>query len=143
MRTALLAWSTVAAFSCATLIFSPGTAMADDELAKLAGKWTVESFEFNAQPVTEMIGAVREFKGDSYTLTPNSGQTFSGTFKVDASQTPKQIDLMLPDRTLRGIYEIDGATLKMAYALEGDARPTAFESKADSGIVLVVHKKSE
>jgi uncharacterized protein (TIGR03067 family) len=137
MRTALLV-----AFTVAASIFAE-TALADDELARLAGKWTVESFEFNGQPVAEMIAAVREFKADQYTLTPKSGQTFSGTLKIDAAQTPKQIDLMLADRTLRGIYEIDGTTLKLAYALEGDARPTAFESKADSGVVLVVHKKSE
>ncbi len=137
MRTALLI-----AFSLAALNFAE-TALADDELTKLSGKWTVESFEFNGQPVAEMIAAVREFKGDQYTLTPKSGQTFSGTLKIDATQTPKQIDLMLGDRTLRGIYEIDGTSLKLAYALEGDARPTAFESKADSGVVLVVHKKSD
>jgi uncharacterized protein (TIGR03067 family) len=90
-----------------------------------------------------MLAAVREFKADQYSLTPKSGQTFSGTFKIHAAQTPKQIDLMLPDRTLRGIFEIDGTTLRLAYALEGDARPTTFESKPDSGIVLVMHKKSE
>lgn len=137
MRTALLV-----AFSIASALVAE-TALADDELTKLAGKWTVESFEFNGQPVAEMLAAVREFKADQYSLTPKSGQTFSGTFKIDAAQTPKQIDLMLPDRTLRGIYELDGATLKLAYALEGDARPTAFESKPDSGVVLVVHKKTE
>jgi len=137
MRTALLV-----AFSVAASIFA-NAAQADEELTKLTGKWTVESFEFNGQAVTEMIAAVREFKGDQYTLTPKSGQTFSGTARIDATQTPKQIDLMLADRTLRGIYEVDGTTLKLAYALEGDARPTAFESKADSGVVLVVHKKSE
>lgn len=137
MRTALLV-----AFSIAASIFG-NVAVADDELARLAGKWTIESFEFNGRPVVEMVAAVREFKGDQYSLTPKSGQTFSGTLKIDAGQSPKQIDLMLADRTLRGIYEIDDTTLKLAYALEGDARPTAFESKADSGIVLVVHKKSE
>lgn len=136
MRTALLV-----AFSLTTSIFA-GAALADDELVKFAGKWTVESFEFNGMPVAEMLGAIREFNGDQYSLTPKSGQTYSGTVKIDATQTPKQVDLMLADRTLRGIYEIEGATLKLAYALEGDARPTAFESKADSGVVLVVHKKS-
>jgi uncharacterized protein (TIGR03067 family) len=139
MRTALLFTLSIAFAFLVSVEF----ATADDELAKLGGKWTVESFEFNGQPVDEMLAAVREFKADQYSLTPKNGQTFSGTFKIDAAQTPKQIDLMLPDRTLRGIFEIDGTTLRLAYALEGDARPTTFESKPDSGIVLVMHKKSE
>jgi uncharacterized protein (TIGR03067 family) len=142
MKTALLV-----AFSVGSLLlgetFFAAAALADDELTKLSGKWTVESFQFNGQPVAEMLAAVREFNGDQYTLTPKSGQTFSGTVKIDAAQMPKQIDLMLADRMLRGIYEIEGTTLKLAYTLEGDARPSAFESTANSGVVLVVHKKSE
>jgi uncharacterized protein (TIGR03067 family) len=90
-----------------------------------------------------MAGATREFAGDKYTLTPTSGAIYTGTFKLDAAQTPKHIDLVLPDRTLKGIYETDGQTLKIAYALSGDARPTEFASKADSGVVLVVHKKTQ
>jgi uncharacterized protein (TIGR03067 family) len=127
--------------ACSILLQSFPAAAADAELDKLQGKWAVESFEYNGGPVAEMLGAIREFAGDKYTLTPKSGDTFTGTFKIDAAQTPKQIDLMLPDRTLKGIYEGDGATLKIAYTLEGDARPTEFASKADSGVVLVVHKK--
>jgi uncharacterized protein (TIGR03067 family) len=127
--------------ACSLLLQSLPAAAADAELDKLQGKWTVESFEYNGGPVAEMLGAIREFAGDKYTLTPKSGDTFTGTFKIDAAQTPKQIDLMLPDRTLKGIYEADGATLKIAYTLEGDARPTEFASKTDSGVVLVVHKK--
>jgi uncharacterized protein (TIGR03067 family) len=124
------------------LLQSAQATAADAELDKLQGKWTVESFEYNGTAVAEMLGAVREFAGDKYTLTPKSGDTFNGTVKLDAAPTPKQIDLVLPDRTLKGIYEVDGATLKIAYTLEGDARPSEFASKPDSGVVLVVHKKA-
>jgi uncharacterized protein (TIGR03067 family) len=127
--------------ACSILLQSLPAAAADAELDKLQGKWMVESFEYNGGPVAEMLGAIREFAGDKYTLTPKSGDTFTGTLKIDAAQTPKQIDLMLADRTLKGIYEVDGTTLKLAYTLEGDARPTEFTSKPDSGVVLVVHKK--
>jgi uncharacterized protein (TIGR03067 family) len=128
--------------ACGVLLECAPAAVADDELDKLQGKWTVESFEFNGMPVEQMLGAVREFAGDKYTLAPQSGDSYSGTFKLDASQSPKQIDLVLPDRTLKGIYELDGATLKIAYALAGDARPTELASKPDSGVVLAVHKKA-
>ncbi len=127
---------------CGILLESAPATAADAELDKLQGKWTVESFEFNGMPVDQMLGAAREFAGDKYTLAPKSGESYSGTFKLDASQSPKQIDLVLPDRTLKGIYEIDGPTLKIAYALAGDARPTELASKPDSGVVLAVHKKA-
>jgi uncharacterized protein (TIGR03067 family) len=132
----------LAALAMSGLLSAPFLACgADAEVDKLQGKWTVESFEYNGGPVAEMLGALREFSGDKYTLSPKTGETFSGTFKIDAAQTPKQIDLMLPDRTLKGIYEISGETLKIAYSLDGEARPTEFQSKPNSGLVLAVHKK--
>ena len=128
----------------AVVIWHPaGARAADADAEKLQGKWTVESFEFNGAPVEAMKNAVREFKGDNYSLTPTSGDVFNGTVTLDSSKTPKQIDLKLNDRTLKGIYEIDGDTLKIAYALEGDERPTELASKPDSGIVLVVHKRTK
>ncbi len=124
------------------ILIECAVAAANDELDKLQGKWSIESFEYNATPVAEMLGAVREFSGEKYTLTPKSGESYSGTVKLDVSQSPKQIDLILPDRSLKGIFEIEGTTLRIAYALAGDARPTELASKPDSGVVLAVHKKS-
>jgi uncharacterized protein (TIGR03067 family) len=128
--------------ACGMLLETTHAAAADAELDKLQGKWTVESFEYNGTPVEQMLGAVREIAGDKYMLSPKSGDSYSGTVKLDATQSPKQIDLILSDRTLKGIYEIDGTTLNIAYALAGDARPTELVSKPDSGVVLAVHKKT-
>lgn len=36
---------------------------------------------------------------------------------------------------------MEGETLTIAFAMPGKDRPTAFESKAGGGVVLVVHKK--
>lgn len=110
---------------------------------ELQGKWIVQSFEFNGAPVETMLQAVREFQGDKYTLTSASGETFSGTIKLDESQTPRHIDLVMPDRTLKGIYSIEGDALKIAYTLEGDARPTELASKPGSGVALAIHKRAK
>jgi uncharacterized protein (TIGR03067 family) len=115
----------------------------DADQEKLQGKWTVESCAFNGMPVDALKDAVREIKDVKYTLTSLSGDVFNGTIKLDASKQPKQIDLELNDRTLKGIYEIDGDTLKIGYALEGDERPTELISKPDSGVVLVVHRRAK
>jgi uncharacterized protein (TIGR03067 family) len=128
--------------ACALVVLRPIDARAADaDQEKLQGKWKVESFEYNGMPVEALKDAVREFTLDKYSLTPTSGEVFSGTVKLDSSKKPKEIDLELNDRTLKGIYEIDGEVLKISYRLEGDQRPTEFASKPDSGVVLVVHKR--
>jgi uncharacterized protein (TIGR03067 family) len=118
-----------------------GTTDADQE--KLQGKWKVESFEFNGKPVEALKNAIREFKDGKYTLTPASGEVFNGTVKVDSTKKPKEIDLVINERTLKGIYELDGDTLKISYVLEGDERPKELASKPDSRTVLVVHKREK
>jgi uncharacterized protein (TIGR03067 family) len=60
-----------------------------------------------------------------------------GTFKINATKTPKEIDLIVPEggkqKIVAAIYQLDGDTLKMAYStlrgMEGDRRPTSFDSK--------------
>jgi uncharacterized protein (TIGR03067 family) len=133
--------SLTAPWACAALLLPALDARADDAASPLAGKWKVESFDYNGAPVDAMKDAVREFTDGQYSLTPVSGEKYSGQVKLDDAQSPKQIDLELSDRTLKGIYEIDGDTLKLSYRLAGDERPTEFASKPDSGVVLVIHKR--
>lgn len=128
--------------ACLLFVPPPVDAQADaTDQEKLQGKWTVESFQYNGMPVDALKDAVREFNGDKYSLKLTSGEEFSGTTKIDAAAKPKQIDLQLSDRTLKGIYEIDGDTLKISYVLDGDQRPTELASKPDSGVVLAIHKR--
>ena len=85
---------------------------------------------------------IREFTDDKYTLTPKEGEAISGTLKaIDSSQKPKHIDLDVNNQTLKGIYELEGDTLKLCYNLISRERPTEFASKPDSGLVLVIHKR--
>ena len=118
-------------------------AQGDDDQAKLQGKWTVETFEYNGNPVELMKDAVREFKDSKYTLAPIMREAIEGTLKLDETKKPKEIDLAINGRTLKGIYELDGDTLKMSYNLGDAERPTEFVSKPDSGLVLVVHKRAK
>jgi uncharacterized protein (TIGR03067 family) len=116
---------------------------ADADLQPLQGKWVVESFDYNGNPVEVMKGAVREFKEEKYTLAPKVGDAINGVVKLDSTKTPKEIDLEINGRTLKGIYVLDSDTLRMSYTLNGDERPAEFESKPDSGVVLVVHKRAK
>jgi uncharacterized protein (TIGR03067 family) len=64
-------------------------------------------------------------------------------FKIDASTSPKSIDVTSnygedKGKTARGIYELEGTTLSICACYKGD-RPKKIVS--DSGIMLMVLKR--
>jgi uncharacterized protein (TIGR03067 family) len=136
-------FSALAAVGCLLLTPNPLARAADADLQPLQGKWIVESFDYNGNPVDVMKGAVREFKEEKYTLAPKVGDAINGIVKLDSTKNPKEIDLEINGRTLKGIYALDGDSLRMSYTLNGDERPAELVSKPDSGVVLVVHKRAK
>jgi uncharacterized protein (TIGR03067 family) len=135
----------LAAISCALVQLDIATTAPSDDAdkQKLLGKWVVESFEYNGNPVERLKDAVREFKDGKYSLTPKAGEGIEGTVQLDPTQKPKTIDLDVNGRILKGIYELEGDVLKMCYNLSSDQRPTEFVSKPDSGLIVVVHKRGK
>jgi len=58
------------------------------------------------------------------------------------------IDITAPEgeqagKTSKGIYHLEGDTLKMCYAVPDKDRPKDFESKPGSGLTLVIWKRSK
>jgi uncharacterized protein (TIGR03067 family) len=124
----------------------------DDNLKKekdaLQGKWLILSVERDGKSVDTWTDGTRVMEGDNYTMTTKKGDTFKGTFALDPSKTPKAIDFkpsggQYKDKTLRGIYEIDGDMLKVCFAEPDKERPAEFNSKAGSGWTLATHKKQK
>jgi uncharacterized protein (TIGR03067 family) len=112
------------------------------------GKWVVESVMRDGKAEDGLKGAARVHIGGKYTITPDGKADISGTYNVDLSKTPNAIDMkpasgQFKDKTLQGIVKVDGDTMTIAFAAPGKDRPTAFESKADSGVTLAVHKKAK
>jgi uncharacterized protein (TIGR03067 family) len=65
------------------------------------------------------------FEGDRFSIDDGSGD---GTFTIDESTDPKQIDFGDGSSAIKGIYEIDGELLRISTAAPGTDRPTQFEA---------------
>ena len=82
--------------------------------------------------------------GSAYRLI-NKDNVTKGTFTLDASKDPKQMDVHHSDDNsapaMPAIYEATSDTLRVCYNPEGETRPVSFSTKADSGFLSVVYKK--
>ena len=115
----------------------------------MQGDWACERFvvdggaldDDNAQSI------FRTNKGDDYTLYLFRKKIGGGTFKLDATKTPRQIDLIPEGKgkvaAAKGIYKLEKDTLTICAGAPGKDRPVAFESKMGSGHTLSVWKKEK
>jgi uncharacterized protein (TIGR03067 family) len=116
------------------LLFAVSLAPAEegkDDLAKLQGNWLVEK-----------DGKKAEFKfaKDTFTLTFDGKESYKGTFKIDATKKPRQMDLTVKEgpnfqgQTALAIYEVDGDSFKWNANRPGaDDRPKSFPEKEGQG----------
>jgi uncharacterized protein (TIGR03067 family) len=121
---------------------------AKKELERLQGDWIMVSTERNGEALPdEQVKAVkRTIKDDAFTVTRDGETLAKGKFTIDPSKSPKTIDVTWTegdnkDKTIMGIYEIDGANQKICYASLGKDRPKEFSSKGEEGITLSVWKR--
>jgi uncharacterized protein (TIGR03067 family) len=117
-----------------------------DDLDKLAGAWRCVSGVNNGKPLPEDV--VKQLRltltKDRYKTEKGKQVLFDGIYKIDAGRQPKHIDITAPEgeqagKTSKGIYALEGDTLKMCYA--DKERPKEFESTPGSQTTLVVWKR--
>jgi uncharacterized protein (TIGR03067 family) len=113
----------------------------------LQGTWSVITVTSDGKvaDVTKLVGAKVIFKDD---MASGKGIRLSRgnecPYKLDPTVHPKQIDFIHSDgATTPGIYLLDGDKLKVCNTGPKTARPKKFESKEDSGHVLIILRRDK
>src|SRR5207247_1506745 len=84
-------------------------------------------------PTTALV-----YDGNRWTIKVGDKTVAGGVFKIDATKSPKEIDIMdetgaKNEKTKLGIYEVAGDTYKYCLAPAGKPRPKDLTSKEGSG----------
>jgi len=114
------------------------------DLARMQGDWMVTSMKVNGlkHEQQEAESLFRTIEDDTFTVSRYSRVLNKGTFKLDATQSPRTIDSLVTSTpepvTLLGIYEYDGDKLRICNALPGNPRPKDFECRIGSKQTLIV-----
>jgi uncharacterized protein (TIGR03067 family) len=136
------------AWTCALLLISSvadaGSARVEREQRMLKGAWIAD---YQGKKIE------LSFDKEAFTITFSFGKDkfdFQGTYTVDPSKKPKQMDMKvtkgpngLEGKTALAVYDLDGETLKW-YANEPgkDDRPSAFPDKeGDNGSQIYLQFK--
>jgi uncharacterized protein (TIGR03067 family) len=146
------------------LIFTSGLLLAADgsdkdpakgDLEKLSGTWLTVSLVNDGKTIVDEKAPPKEgpttklvYDGNKWTIKVGDKSVASGIFKIDATKSPKEIDVLdesgkANDKTKLGIYELNGDTYKFCLAAAGKPRPTEFASKEGSGHSLGVSKREK
>jgi len=118
-----------------------------DDWKILAGTWKVDGATLNGDDATAALkAAVLTIEQGKYKLL--LGNTDSGTLTIDPDKKPRSMTITGTEgpnkgKTFPAIYEIDGDSLKICYALNGKEAPKEFKSTAENKTLLVTYKRDK
>src|SRR5258706_10231256 len=139
------------------LVLTAGLLLATDhgknDLENLQGTWLTVSLVSDGKtvvdeklppkpgPVTKLV-----YEGNQWQVKVGEKLVATGTWKIDSTKAPKEIDIMdesgtINDKTKRAIYELEGDTFRYCIALAGKPRPTEFSAREGSENALIVSRR--
>lgn len=116
-----------------------------DSQPAIEGTWIIASVEVAGAPVESLKGAQLVLStGGKKTFTLPGGVVEKGTYSIDASKSPPQIDATTDGKegSEPGIFELKDDTLKMCLGGSRGVRPTKFATGKEGGVMLIVLKRS-
>lgn len=124
-------------------------AIPPDDQADHQGTWQAVAFVRDGKPTPDevVLSITRTVEGD-HIVWKRAGKAFAGTsFKLDPSTDPKTIDVIPDggqnrDRTVLGIYKIEGETLTICMADPDRPRPKTFAAEVGDKQTLMTFKKT-
>ncbi|MEA5486147.1 MULTISPECIES: type IV pilin-like G/H family protein [Pseudanabaena] len=109
-----------------------GSLIKESNSQKLGGTWEFKK-QNGVKTGTAIFETQNDVDGNVYILSedlPLGKTAIAGTFKVNSSKTPQQIDLTFGDLTTQTIYEINSdGQLKIANSVPNQPRPTSLDSQ--------------
>ena len=119
-----------------------------DELRRLQGTWTVESWEEGGKALAgEDLKNRGVFFGANVFIFRKDGKVHqAGATQLDPAKSPKTVNFSVKegegkDGVMLGVYSLEGDTLKVCFDPQGQNRPENFSPEAKSGFTLVTLKK--
>ncbi len=115
------------------------------EATELEGTWEIGSGVREGEQHKIPDGAQLRFEGNRFYGRADDGVwELVGTFSVDPSATPTEIDFIdNENEATSGIYKIEDDLLTICAAFLGGSRPDKFESPAESLTFLMVLRRVE
>ncbi len=104
---------------------------------KIQGKWTFVSGESDGKPVAadKIAKSVVVIGKDTILVRDgNNKTTWEVSYRIDPTKSPRTITMQLTEGEFKGqktegIYQLEGDSLKLCYALPGGTRPAGFTTK--------------
>jgi uncharacterized protein (TIGR03067 family) len=120
------------------------------DLDKLQGTWLLVAMESEGEnvPAEDFKDYKSVYEENRLTLLAGDRVRRRGLVTLDPSRKIKAIntwdqDGPYADRTVPGIYELDGDTLKLCFARPGEERPKEFTTKSGTGFLFCVYKRQK
>jgi uncharacterized protein (TIGR03067 family) len=133
----------VALAACLVARASPPGEAAAREHRRLEGTWRVVAAEVGgaAIPPREYRDLLLTFKAGTFTARRGDEEPQVGTYALDVSRNPRQMDITRGGRKQAGIYQLSGNTLKICASESEKDRPAAFDTRDNPGWTLLTLRR--